>query len=217
MRIERLACAPKQPRRHQAKHPLEPALSPIHVRDKPALDKVVLVIGDSFLLRAEAKFETPQPFVAQRCPAQVQARKSFGGARLDGFPHHEVVGPQMLKSIVGGAELIEGLTSVVEEHSSSHGPALEADCHYEPMPTRQHVPRDVLEEAQRLRRQPVPAPCPAVQCLKAPNRLEAVAEFHRQPPLRFADSAPHRPIQALEKDLLSPRKLDDVAVKLQRR
>ncbi len=182
MWIERLACAPKQPRWHQAKHTVEPALCAIDLRDKPALDKVVLVIRDSFLLRAEAKFETPQPFIGQRCPAQVQARKTLGNARLDGFPHHEVVGPQMLERIVGGAELVEGLPPVVEDHRSSHGPALETGGHYESMAPRHHVMRDVLKEAQRLRRQPVSAPCLAVQLILAPNRLKAVAEFHHQPP-----------------------------------
>src|SRR5438445_205330 len=88
--------------------PLESLVSAIDIGDEGPLEEIELVIFDLFLMSSETEFESPQSFVVDRGPAQVQALKSIRSIALNGFPHDQVVGPEMLKFIIGSAELIEG-------------------------------------------------------------------------------------------------------------
>ena len=85
------------------------------------------------------------------------------------------------------------------------------------MPRRENISRDILEESERLRRQTVPVPCPAVQRVKSLNRVKAAAEFHVQSrALPFSDTAANGAIKALEQRLLSACEIDNMTIKGER-
>ena len=115
MRVKHPTREAQQRQRQAAKHPIEPAIGAINIRDKSPLRKAVLAILDPLFACAESEFETPQSFVAQGCPAQMQLSESPVGTPLDGFPHQEVVGPHILEVMVGCSKFVEGLSAMVKK------------------------------------------------------------------------------------------------------
>jgi hypothetical protein len=82
------------------------------------------------------------------------------------------------------------------------------------MALRQHMPGDIFEKPEWLRRQSVAAPRPAMQGVKSSNRLESVTEFDPQPgPCCLPNATPHCAIETLEERLSSVLEVDRVSVK----
>src|SRR5690348_15874972 len=86
-----------------------PTLGAVSTGHITASGKTVLAILELFLTRPETQFEPAQSLIGERRSAEVQAVHPFGGAALQGFPHHDVVGTQVLKRVFPRAELVDRL------------------------------------------------------------------------------------------------------------
>jgi len=82
------------------------------------------------------------------------------------------------------------------------------------MALRQHMPGDIFEKPEWLRRQSVAAPRPAMQGVKSSNRLQSVTEFDPQAvPCCLPNATPRCASETLEERLSPVLEVDRMSVK----
>src|SRR5207245_26516 len=94
---------------HQTKNPIKPTEDFVPLGHKSLFAIVIFEIVNLVFRRPETKLVMPQSFVGDRAPAKMQGSVPLAGIPLDGFPHHQVVAPKMLKRLIRCSVLINRL------------------------------------------------------------------------------------------------------------
>ena len=138
-------------------------------------------------------------------------------AALDGLPHHQVVRSQVLIRVVRGSELVKRPGAPMKEHGGGHYPLLHRCARYKPRAASKHMPGDVFEEPERLRRHAMALSAQAVQGVKGPHGFERGGEFHLQVGcLRLPNAPSHRRMERCVDLLSRPCEINDMAMEGQR-
>src|SRR5579872_7575931 len=140
--------------------------------------------------------------LVQRSPAQMKPAHPGNRAFLNGFPHHQVIGAQMLKRIIRRPELVDSLISVVQKNRGCNRLFTTKRGRDEAMSIGEHKPGDVFEEPNGLAGNSMTTPGLAVELIKRPHRLHAPGELNLQPcSLCLAHSPTHRARKPLKQYL----------------
>lgn len=189
----------------------------ICIRDKGITAKIVLCIFNEFLHGAKSEFEPPQAFIAERRPAQMEAGETIVRTTLDRLPHEQVIRAQLLIFQIGRTEFIQRLLTFVKKNGSGHRLLLPAHDGYESAIQSDRMAVQVLKKTERLRRQSVVTPRPAMQRIINFDGHSGVAEFDAQSmPLGFANTAANRGIHPSEQLGLAAAEMNNVAEEPQR-
>src|SRR6266853_6026474 len=115
VRINNLACEAQNAERQQPKHSIDQGVSAICAAHKRSFLEIVFSVFDFFFTRSKSTFELAQPLIRERCPAQVQPGEPICRTPLNRFPHYQVIGSQLLKSVIRSPELIYRFRAGVEK------------------------------------------------------------------------------------------------------
>jgi hypothetical protein len=100
---------------------VKPTLRLILLCDNGASPEIVFEVIDLFFAGAETQLEPPQTFVAHRGPAQVKVSASGFSKALYCFPHDQIIRAQVLKGVIRGAKLVNGVFLLVKKDCGSYG------------------------------------------------------------------------------------------------
>ncbi len=84
------------------------------------MSHVVPVVSEDSLLRAPPVLEAPKTLVMDSGPAQTHASISVLSAPFDGFPHGEIVWPEMLVMEVRCSKLVHGFSPEIKVNGPSN-------------------------------------------------------------------------------------------------
>src|SRR5207302_8024271 len=119
-----------------------------------------------------------------------------------------------VKRVIRGPKVKARLPPMIEKDRCCDRLRPQQSRHHHPLDPNQHKAHNALEEPERLRGQAMPAPREAMQCVKAPHRLEAMAELDPEiRSLSLLDTPSHRSFQPFEKQLWPLTQPDIVPVK----
>ena len=186
----------------------------IEIAHEALFSEVVFIILDQLFVTPETALEPAQARVGKRSAPQMQKIEAVSSEMPYGFPHHQVIGAQPLKRVIGGAEFENRLLPMMEKDSSRDalGAAKSRDDYA--MMVCKHMPDDVLEKTKRLRREAVPSASKAMQGIVPQHGFQIGPELDSQfRHLRFSDASSSGTFQLLEQALAPMLEMDDVPIK----
>lgn len=175
--------------------------------------EVVAVVVDDRLVGAPAGLELAQALVFGLAASEAQALAALGGVQLDGLPHDDIVGPQVLVGLVRGAVLVDGLAVCVQIDVGGDGISFVIGKRHGAHPFGQDLLVEMLEELPGLGRQAVLAAGEAVEAVELPQGLRGGLEAHRHAfLLGLFDVSPGGVSQALEELCIARGEIEGVSI-----
>ena len=146
------------------------------------------VVPDRALCRCPTGLELIQPLVFDLRSSETQGGIPILQIPANGFPHDQVVCPEVEMVLVGSTVFVESFPSRMKvDRCGDRQPFVVGDG-YEPCPFGDQVSMQVFEETDRLWGKPMFLAGEAVEPIKMPNRFDGIVDTDFDPLFyRFPD------------------------------
>lgn len=156
---------------------MQAAIVVVGIFHEAVFPNIVSDIVDFLFLGSPPLLEATQAFVGDTRTAKIQTRETFARVASDGFPHHEIISPQILEIFVRCPEFEKYGLAKMKKHRACDRLALVIGEHNPAEFLFQHMPLNICKERKRLGRNSMALAGLAKKTVENPDRLEALREF----------------------------------------